>query len=109
MSYIVKENPYSKSLLQKGIPDDMKQAKFEIIMDDLLHILVLSMERMPNIVTMFNDDVYSKHRYKLEPSVQTAFDVAIRKLSFDGKTTFYTPKNAINLHNSSIFKLGFDD
>lgn len=104
MSYILKEHPYSKTLLLKGDSDDMKQAKFEIIMDDLLHILVASMKKMPNIVTIFNDEVYKKHKDNLSSDVKGVIDNSIRQLNFEGVTTFYSPKFAAAPYNQSILK-----
>ena len=102
LSYIAKDNPYTKSLLLKGIPDEMKQAKFDIIMDDAAHILVASLKLSPNFVTIFDNEIYTKYRTQLSSDVRQEFDRALKQISYDSMVAFYNPDR--NLDNRSLFR-----
>ena len=104
LSYLIKTNPYTKSLLLRGMPEDMKQAKFQVIMDDFSHILAGSIKGMPGIVTLFNNDIYLRHKSELSTEVQSIFDLAINKLSLDDKIAFYNGNNINSRRNPLIFK-----
>ena len=89
-SYLAKQYPFVKSLILKGQNDDMQRAKFEVIMEFFNSSLIAAIQHTPDMMTLFNSEVYNNHRNNLSPQVQNIFDFALTQLSLNGRMAFFT-------------------
>lgn len=90
LAQIIEENTYSKALIVKNQPPEFIQAKFDIFMDDFMHVLILSMDKMPAIASIFTSDIYTKHKTNISPEICVAFDRAICRMSYQEQLAFFT-------------------
>lgn len=89
-SFLAKQYPFVKSLLYKGQNDDMRNAKFEVIMQFFNSSLIMAVEHTPDMMTLFNSEVYGRHRDNLSPETRRIFDFALTQLSLQGRQAFFT-------------------
>ena len=101
-SFLVKEYPFVKSLIFKGQNEDMKNAKFEVIMQLFNESLIAAIEHTPDMMTLFNSNVYDKHREYLSPETRKKFDLAVAQLSLNGRMAFFSDANDIMFKNSLL-------
>ena len=86
---LFKFDTFVKSLLSKSRNDEFQQAKFEAIMDYLCNVIISTIAKAPDIIALFNKDIYSNYRSDLSPRTRAIFDDATMKLCFDGRTAFF--------------------
>ena len=89
LNFMIQDNPYSKSILQKDISQEYRNAKFEIVMNRFMQLLLASIEETPNLLTIFGNESYKKHRANLSPDLQDKLANAISQLRGEAKFAFF--------------------
>ena len=90
LALFLKNNPYSKTILQNSNNPKIRQAKFEFVMNDLADNILFSLESSPAYVILFNNKVYQNHKQKLLPDIRYKIENAVNKLDFNQKITYYS-------------------
>ncbi len=80
--------PYSRSILNKSLTKEHRQAKCEELMESMQYLFLMKAEDCPSLMTILSKDAYDKYKDGLSPEIKSHFDTIISRLDFTERRLF---------------------
>jgi hypothetical protein len=83
--------PYSRSILNKNLPKEHRQAKCEELMETLQYLFILKAVDSPSLMAILSKESYDRYKDGLSPNIKSYFDRIISGMGLTERTIFMTP------------------